>query len=181
MSSNETQSTTELTVRDVARRIRRDGEDLEVVVNRLRNWTKEGLLAFLGDKHPGSGRTRLYPEYAVVDALVLSALTATGIPAVRVGGAAGPYMSLLNYGRVGYEQFPEMEASGKEIFLMIGAEGSIYDGANPHHVDLYYTRDDLAKAQLISVVDVMIVVNLSNLFRRLHKRMEESHGHSTQA
>src|ERR1022692_3080467 len=69
-----------LTVRDIAKRIRRDDEDLEVVVNRLRTWTKEGLLQFSGDKHPGTGKARVYPEYAVSDALVLSARTAIGIP-----------------------------------------------------------------------------------------------------
>jgi hypothetical protein len=161
------------TVRDIAKRIRRDDEDLEVVVNRLRNWTKEGLLEFSGDKHPGSGKIRLYPEDAVIDALVLSTLTATGIPAVRAGSAAGPYMSVLNYGRLGYEQFSEKEAAGEEIFLMIGAEASIYDGANPHRVDLCYGRDGLSKAQLIAASDVIITINLSSLFRRLQKRMGE--------
>src|ERR1022692_3080470 len=91
-----------LTVRDIAKRIRRDDEDLEVVVNRLRNWTKEGLLQFSGDKHPGTGKARLYPEYAVIDALVLSALTAIGIPAVRAAGAT-PYASVFHFGRQAYQ------------------------------------------------------------------------------
>jgi hypothetical protein len=174
MITSRSSSVPSLTVRDIAKRIRRDDEDLEVVVNRLRNWTKEGLLQFLGDKHPGTGKTRFYPEYAVIDALVLSALTATGIPAVRAGSAAGPYMSVLNYGRLGHEHFPEKEAAGEEIFLMIGAEASIYDGANPHLVDLCYGRDGLSKTQLIAASDVIITVNLSNLFRRLQKRMGEA-------
>src|ERR1700731_1319076 len=87
MTTVHSHSVLSLTVRAIAKRIRRDDEDLEGVVSRLQNWTKEGLLEFSGDKHPGTGKTRLYPEYAVIDALVLSALTAIGIPAVRAGGA----------------------------------------------------------------------------------------------
>ena len=87
----------------------------------------EGRVASLcRKKHPGTGKTRLYPPRAVIDALVLSALTAMGIPAVRIGGDAGPYASVLNYGLVGYEQFQEKEAAGQEIYLLIGAGGSIY-------------------------------------------------------
>src|ERR1035438_1956331 len=88
-----------LTVRDIAKRIRRDDEDLEVVVNRLRNWTKEGLLQFSGDKHPGTGKARLYPEDAVVDALVLGGLTAIGVPAVRTGSST-TYSTVLDHGRL---------------------------------------------------------------------------------
>jgi hypothetical protein len=162
-----------LTVRDIAKRIRRDDEDLEVVVNRLRNWTKEGLLQFSGNKHPGSGKSRLYPPRAVIDALVLSALTAMGIPAVRIGGDAGPYASVLNYGLVGYEQFQEKEAAAQEIYLLIGADGSIYDDAKPHFVDLCFAKEDIAKTQLTAVADVMIVLNLSKLFRRIEQRNGE--------
>ena len=162
-----------ITVRDIAKLIRRDDEDLEVVINRLRNWTKEGLLRFVGKKHPGTGKTRLYPPRAVIDALVLSALTAMGIPAVRIGGDAGPYASVLNYGLVGYEQFQEKEAAGQEIYLLIGAGGSIYDDANPHYVDLCFAKADIAKTQLTAVTDVMIVLNLSKLFRRIEQRKGE--------
>jgi hypothetical protein len=162
-----------ITVRDIAKRIRRDDEDLQAVINRLRNWTKEGLLQFLGDKHPGTGKSRLYPERAVVDALVLSALTAMGIPAVRIGGDAGPYASVLNYGLVGYEQFQQREAAGQEIYLLIGTDGSIYDDANPHYVDLCFSKEDVAKTQLTAVTDVMIVLNLSKLFRRIEQRKGE--------
>lgn len=164
-----------ITVREIARRIRRDEEDLQVVINRLRNWTKEGLLEFLGDKHPGTGKSRLYPEYAVIDALVLSALTATGIPAVRAGSASGAYTTVLQFGRFGYQQFEEKEAAGDTIFLVVwGAEGSIYDGANPNRAALTYAHGGLVKTRIHNDQgDVSILLNLTNLFRRLKKRIGE--------
>src|SRR2546428_8793194 len=114
MATAHSPSVRPLTVRDVAKRIRRDDENLEVVVNRLRNWTKEGLLEFSGGKHPGTGKTRFYPEYAVIDALVLSALTAIGIPAVRARGAT-PYASVFHFGRQAYQDFPG-RAAAEAIF-----------------------------------------------------------------
>jgi hypothetical protein len=179
MSSSRSQAAPLLTVREIARRIRRDDEDLDVVINRLRNWTKEGLLAFSGNKHPGTGKSRLYPEYAVIDAVVLSALTATGIPAVRAGraGAYGP--TLLQLGRLGYQEFPEKEKAGETIFLaVLGAEVPIYE-ENPNRAALAYARDGITSARLAQPQgsgaewDVVILLNLSNLFRRLRKRMGE--------
>src|SRR5690242_8780479 len=73
-----------LTVRDIAERVQRPGEDLGAVVDRLRNWTKEGLLEPIGERNPGTGRKRLYPEQTIIDAALLTVLTeAVGMPAVR--------------------------------------------------------------------------------------------------
>jgi hypothetical protein len=175
MTAVHSHSVRSLTVRDIAKRIRRDGEDLEVVVNRLRNWTKEGLLEFSGDKHPGSGKTRLYPKHAVIDALVLSALTAIGIPAVRALGAR-PYASVFHFARGAWEDFPS-RAAGEVIFLVVfGAEGSVYDGVgdNPHRCTLLYTPDGQVDLRIpADQGNATIFLNLTNLFRRLQKRMGE--------
>jgi hypothetical protein len=174
MATSRSLSVPSLTVRDIAKRIRRDDEDLEVVVSRLRNWTKEGLLQFSGDKHPGTGKSRLYPEGAVIDALVLGGLTAIGIPAVRTG-SAGYYTTVLGFGRRAHQQFPEKEASGETIFLVVfGAEGSVYDGANPNRAGLTYAPHGKLEFRLHpDQGDATILLNLTNLFRRLKKRMGE--------
>jgi hypothetical protein len=174
MATVRSPSVPHLTVRDIAKRIRRDNEDLEVVVNRLRNWTKEGLLQFSGDKHPGTGRARLYPEYAVIDALVLGGLTAIGIPAVRAGSAT-PYTTVFHFGRHAYQEFAKREAAGEIIFLVVfGAEGSVYDGANPNRAALTYAPDGRTNFRIhADQGDATILLNLTNLFRRLIKRMGE--------
>jgi hypothetical protein len=174
MAAARSPSVPPLTVRDIAKRIRRDDEDLDVVVNRLRNWTKEGLLQFVGDKHPGTGKTRFYPEYAVIDALVLSALTAIGIPAVRAGSAT-PYTTVFGFGRHAYQEFPKREAAGEMIFLVVsGAEGSVFDGANPNRASLTYAPDGQMHFRIhADQGDATILLNLTNLFRRLQKRTGE--------
>jgi hypothetical protein len=176
MTTVHSHSVPPLTVRDIAKRIRRDDEDLEVVVSRLRNWTKEGLLEFSGDKHPGSGKTRLYPEYVVIDALVLSALTAIGIPAVRAGGAK-PYAGVFYYCRNAWQNFPD-RAAGEVIFLVVfGAEeGSVFDGVgdNPHRCTLIYASDSQVDLRIpAGQGNATILLNLTNLFKRLQKRMGE--------
>ncbi len=75
--------TKELTVKDLAHQIARGNEDVDAVIARLRNWTKEGLLSPTGEKNPGTGRARVYDQTAVLNAFVLAELTEIGIPAVH--------------------------------------------------------------------------------------------------
>jgi hypothetical protein len=72
-----------LTVRDIAERIRRSHEEMTTVIDRIRGWTDMGFLAGTGDKHPGRGARRTYKESAVIDAAVLTGLLDAGIPVVR--------------------------------------------------------------------------------------------------
>jgi hypothetical protein len=75
--------TVTLTVREIAQKIRLPGEDLTTAINRARNWTREGLLPTVGERHPGIGRERLYPRRALLDAVLLQWLTtALGMTAV---------------------------------------------------------------------------------------------------
>ena len=72
------------TVGELAELIKTPDEKLAVAINRLRNWTREGLLKTSGDKNPGTGSRRLYRETALADAVALQALTDTvGLPAVE--------------------------------------------------------------------------------------------------
>ena len=71
------------TVKEIAEKIRRPAEPVQAAVDRLRNWTKEGLINPVGERHPGTGRARLYSEKALFDAVLLQILTdCLGIPAV---------------------------------------------------------------------------------------------------
>jgi DNA-binding transcriptional MerR regulator len=46
---------------------------------RVRHWTREGLLSPVGEKNPGTGRARLYDESAFRKARVLNSLTESGV------------------------------------------------------------------------------------------------------
>src|SRR5436190_11812196 len=62
------------TVNDLAERVMRPGEDLRIACDRIRNWTREGLLSVAGEKNPGTGRARLYKKEALLEAVLLQIL-----------------------------------------------------------------------------------------------------------
>jgi hypothetical protein len=76
-----------LTVSEIAERIRRPHEDMRIAGDRIRNWTREGLLEPVGEKNPGTGKVRRYPDSALIDAALLQVITdCTGVAAVAAGG-----------------------------------------------------------------------------------------------
>jgi hypothetical protein len=75
-----------VTAKDIAEKIQRPGEALQVAVDRLRNWTREGLIKPVGAKHPGKGRAKQYPRKAIFEAALLQVLIdCTGIGAINAG------------------------------------------------------------------------------------------------
>jgi hypothetical protein len=69
---------------DIARRIQQPDEDPVRVLNRVRNWTKFGLLKPAGEANPGGGRACVYPESALLEAMLLQELINAGMPAVSM-------------------------------------------------------------------------------------------------
>jgi hypothetical protein len=71
------------TVSEIAERIRRPHEDMRAAGDRIRNWTREGLLIPEGEKNPGTGKVRRYPAAALMEAAFLQVITdCTGVAAV---------------------------------------------------------------------------------------------------
>src|SRR5262249_40811128 len=67
---------------EIADRIARSPEELPAIRERLRHWTREGLLVPIGDRKPGSGKHRRYETPALLDAAILNILADHGIPVV---------------------------------------------------------------------------------------------------
>jgi hypothetical protein len=79
-----------LTVSEIAEKIRRPHEDMRAAGDRIRNWTREGLLNPVGEKHPGTGKVRRYPSSALMEAALLQVITdCTGVAAVAAGELLG--------------------------------------------------------------------------------------------
>jgi hypothetical protein len=75
-----------LTASEIAEKIRRPHENMRAAGDRIRNWTREGLLEPAGDKHPGTGKVRKYPQSALMEAAFLQVITdCTGVAAVAAG------------------------------------------------------------------------------------------------
>ena len=66
-----------ITVSEMAGRIWRLSDNMSKgqLVERIRAWTKEGLLLPVGEKNPGTGRHRRYPQSAVAEAMLLKVLS----------------------------------------------------------------------------------------------------------
>jgi hypothetical protein len=64
-----------LTARDIAKHIQRPGESLIAAVDRLRTWTKMGIIKPSGERHPGTGRKKRYSKPALLQAVLLQTLT----------------------------------------------------------------------------------------------------------
>jgi hypothetical protein len=69
-----------LTVAQLADVIRRPDADRAGVVERLRAWTDAGLLEPAGDRNPGTGKPRTYPDQVMYDAAILNSLADAGFP-----------------------------------------------------------------------------------------------------
>jgi hypothetical protein len=185
--------TTRLTVGEIAKRIQEPDEDLTAVVDRLRNWTDEGLLKPL-DYIPGTGRgrKRFYSERTLIDALVLNALTELGIPAVRITRICGKLSGtektfpLLRLARMAFEQTEERERNGEWCWLSINRDPSrkelgptailhvtkdIHDPSESKRVDdLTRSFEDV---RIPHWSQASIVLNLTKLFQRLQNPGEK--------
>jgi hypothetical protein len=141
------------TISEIAERIRKPDEDLGVVIDRLKNWVKEGLLQPVGEKNPGTGRHRRFPKSTLIDALVLHVLAdQIGMQAVK----ARKFKTVFTQTRGWFEK------PSAERFLAFGlsADGRAVDIGLSH-------AEGLAKLLTSSPHESHVVINLHQLFQRL--------------
>ena len=125
------------------------------VIDRLRNWTKEGLLLPLGEKNPGTGRHRYYPHWAVADALLLTVLTdAVGLQAVK----ARAFAELFKLAKQALKTDP-----GKDQLIVVGLSR---DG-QPAKTNLFRSHN-LQKELNASDHQVHIVIDLGKIYASLN-------------
>jgi uncharacterized protein YciI len=173
MSSKKSQQPRVLTVREIAGRIRRLDETLPAVIDRLRNWTKEGLLETAGTKNPGTGRRRHYPEHALVDALVLTTLSDMGIPSVEASQIKGNRKRLLEHARGAFA----LAAKNPQNSVYLVIERSYARSARaPGDATSIYIKDEppprgiapsIRDVRIPDNIEATIVLNISALSKRI--------------
>lgn len=143
-----------VTVKSIALGIRRPHENLQDVVNRVRNWAKEGLLTPVGDKSPGTGRSLQYPKSAIGVARALSVLAdIIGLPASS-SKSMGRFM--VNAQSVFADVRPQYR------FLVVGFE----DGEGQNFA-LCKTNAELLKELTSFGQSAYVVIDLNNYFDQL--------------
>jgi hypothetical protein len=154
---------TDVTVREIADRICRRGEDTVRLVDRIRKWTDLGLLVPIGKKSPGTGRHRLYAKSSVADALVLSILTdATGLQAFE-GPIGQMFKVLRNSLEVAPDGTPRL-AKGDGLEKLINSTS----GAGTKFLVLGLSRDSRVPPESMSI-------DAGNLSAAIADSRHESH------
>jgi hypothetical protein len=163
IGANSVAKSQHLTVRQIAELIRRQNEEMGTVVDRIRGWADFGLLKVSGQKHPGTGKKRLYEPAAIIDSMVMTALTDAGLAAVRVGHFADASGKLvLGHGRMAA---CEVLNPGKPIgpaFLFIS-------GPTPGPYSIALPNGNTTVDQIVGMPDVpwSIILNLTHYFKPL--------------
>jgi hypothetical protein len=151
----------QLTVRAIAQLIQRPREELITVIDRIRGWTDAGLLTVSGTKSPGTGNKRLYEPATIIDALVMTALTDVGLPAIRVAHfAAADGKTVLGFGRQAAGEVLDPAKNERPVFLIIAGPKP-----SPWNVMLSYGETKLN--QLPPNEAYSIVLRLNDYFRPL--------------
>jgi hypothetical protein len=179
-----TRSQPTLSVRDIAERVRRPGEELQVTIDRLRNWTDQNLIHQVGEKNPGKGRARVYGRDSLLEAALLEALTGFGIPAVHAAGVLretkkriaedwakagplrpGPPVPAITYATL--ESLPGRNSLDRPVLLL-----SKSTGKGGTRVGRVLLKDLLGHLQP-ERYDGHIVIDLQLMFERLLRPLEE--------
>src|SRR5262249_39151982 len=153
---------------EIAERIARSLDELPAIRERLRHWTREGLLIPIGDRNPGSGKHRRYEAPALLDAAILNILADHGIPVV-----GRDLLYALSRARVAGADWQVKQKAGVHYYLQIASiwgksggyrrQAEVYEGKAPHLPDATFA----------------FTVNLTHIFIELQKR-ERSHGDNSQ-
>jgi hypothetical protein len=150
---------TTLTASDIAKHIQRPDEPLTAAVDRLRTWTKMGIIKPAGERNPGTGRKKQYSSVALLEAMVLQAITDTfGSPAISLSPLVKQVSSMVRLGALMVYKSP---ASPRQQVLVI-------DRSRNGTLTIYPVElKELAKYISSYPLDVYMVLNIANLFERL--------------
>jgi len=165
-NSYEGHQTVPLLASDIARRVRRGKhEDLVRVLNRIRNWTKFGLLKPVGEIHPGGGRACQYSEGALLDAMIIQELVNAGLSAVS---EVGQVLELIKskVPRLFTSSFAKRESDQTLLIL-----GKVYSGSNVTNV---WLRSPAGFAELHAkrLCSLYYVIDLEKIRERLNAEPE---------
>jgi hypothetical protein len=167
-----------LTVGELARAVALPGEELSAVTDRLRAWTKEGLLRPIGSKSTGTGHKRLYPWRAVFDAAILSKLASYyGLRATAIAPALDDAWKQI----AKYDYFADQ---GQDIWLLIGVSAGA--GQRAKLISAVVLVDSFERSRPTpypekrtielprEMTDAVLAVNVSLIYDRFSEQMKEA-------
>jgi hypothetical protein len=140
---------------------------------RIRHWTREGLLLPLDHHHAGTGRHRRYSLDASYEVAILNAFAEAGIPL-----ASRPFIrTALSQARAALQKWHQARSAGYKppiLFLVISPDVARI-GSEP------ITSIHEGTVKYDPAAEITIVVNLSQLFVRVRKARVEYRDHGQNA
>jgi hypothetical protein len=162
-----------LTAGEIAERIREsDDEYLRVVFERLRHWTRSGLLKPTGEQNPGTGHHLRFPQRALADAAILTRLT-------KRYGLWAKKMPLFTSALLDQaaKQIPKMADHIKNrriAYLVCGTiDGKFLANVQEVAEPSVTNPEQRYRLMLSPLMDDVILINLNRLFAQLHVPLEE--------
>jgi DNA-binding transcriptional MerR regulator len=138
-----------LTVGQIAERLGTVAPDAGA--ERIRHWTREGLLLPVSQHHAGTGRHRHYSPETIYEAALLNAFANAGLQLV-----SRPYIqAALNQARAALQKW--RQGHKRPLFLVISHDMTQINGEPTTSIHEGRVKHDPA-------AEIMIVVNLSQLF-----------------
>lgn len=138
--------------------------DTAAMSERIRHWTREGLLVPADQHHAGTGRHRRYDVEAAYEAAILNALATAGLQLV-----SRPYIrAALNQSKAALQKWQQAAVRGRKLPLFLVILHPVgRTGANP----TVSIHERIALHDLSA--ETMVVVNLSQLFLQVWKTRSE--------
>jgi DNA-binding transcriptional MerR regulator len=135
-----------------------------VLVERIRHWTREGLITPIGEKNPGTGQHREYHEDVLPDVALLNILADTGIQ-------VSVLHHILNYVHNAKSQTrrPSKENLDYIICIRLGESQKRADYAG------FFVPTDQEKIAVPKTMcgDAAIMINISQIERNSIEAIEE--------
>jgi hypothetical protein len=132
---------------------------------RIRHWTREGLLVPIDQHHAGTGRHRRYSIDTSYEAAVLNALASAGLQLI-----SQPYIeTALEQATAALRKWRQAIGAGHKppLFVLVISHDRTQIGSEP----TVSTHEELV--QHAPAAEIMIVVNLSRLFSRVLSRLSQ--------
>jgi hypothetical protein len=144
-----------LTVGRIVEQLSSVAPDTAAMSERIRHWTREGLLFPIHQSHSGTGRHRGYSPDASYEAAILNALATAGLQVV-----SRPYIvAALSKGKAALRKWQRARRTGRNLplFLVICHDMTENDGEPTASI-----RE--GNLNFYTTAEITILINLSQLF-----------------
>jgi DNA-binding transcriptional MerR regulator len=153
-----------ITVGEIVKQLGPVAPDAAAMSERIRHWTREGLLRPVKQYHGGTGRHRRYGPDASYEAAILNALATAGLQLV-----SRPYIqAALSQAKAALQKWQEARSAGRKLplFFLVILHDITRIGGEP----TASIHEGMVKQS--PTAEIAIILNLSQLFLRVRDPAE---------